>query len=140
MDYVYHPMSINDYDEIYALWKDIPGVGLSNSSDSRDSITRYLARNPGQSFVCKTFGEIVGTILCGNDGRRAYIYHMAVAPAHRRRGLATELVRLAVDAQRGCAITKCHLLIINSNDSGRAFWLNSGFCVRDDIGIMSMDL
>ena len=139
MVYAYSSMEIDDYDEIYSLWESVPGIGLS-SADSRDAVHAYLSRNPGQSFVCKAGGQIVGTILCGNDGRRAYIHHTAVAEKHRRRGIAKQLVRLAMDSQRERGIKKCHLFIFNENEPGQSFWRETGFTVRRDIGIMSRDL
>jgi len=132
-------MSIDEYDEIFALWESIPGIGLSEA-DSRESTVGYLLRNPGQSFVCKVKGIIVGTILCGNDGRRAYIHHTAVAADHRRQGIASELVRLAMAVQKEYGIQKCHLLVINDNELGKVFWREVGFTERQDIGIMSMSL
>ena len=138
-NYTYHTMTIGDYDEFYALWSGMSGVGLSEA-DERDSIAAYLSRNPGQSFICKAGGQIVGTILCGNDGRRAYIHHTAVSPEHRRHGVATELVRLAMAAQRECGIQKCHLFVISDNEQGKHFWRKTGFTDRYDIDIMSMNL
>lgn len=139
MEYTYHPMIIDDYNEIYALWKSVPGIGLSEA-DNRDNIAAYLLRNPGQSFVCKTKEQIVGTILCGNDGRRAYIHHTAVASEHRRQGIAAELVRLAMDIQKKSGLQKCHLFIFNENTLGKAFWREVGFAERQDIGMMSKNL
>ena len=140
MTYTYSLMTIDNYEEIYALWETtLPDIGLSES-DNRDNINEYLLRNPGQSFICKIDGQIVGTILCGNDGRRAYIHHTAVAEEHRRRGIATELVRLAMDVQRECGIKKCHLFIFSENDLGKAFWSDAEFVERRDIGIMSRNL
>jgi len=139
MIYTYSPMTIDSYEEIYALWEKTPGVGLSEA-DSRESIDAYLMSNPGQSFVCEIDGQIVGTILCGNDGRRAYIHHTAVAEEHRRLGIATELVRMAMNTQRECGIKKCHLFIFDENDTGKSFWSEIGFVGRRDIGIMSRNL
>ena len=137
--YTFRPMAIDDYGDVHALWAGMPGVGLSEA-DSRPRIAEYLSRNPGQSFVCEAGGRIVGTILCGNDGRRAYIYHAAVAPSHRRCGIAAELSRMAMEAQGARGIQKCHLFIFSSNEAGKAFWREAGFAERHDIGIMSMDL
>jgi len=139
MEYSYHLLQIEDYDALYALWTNSPGVELSGA-DSREGIAAYLARNPGQSFVCKAEGRIVGSILCGNDGRRAYIHHTAVAQEHRRRGIAGELVRLALSVQRESGIQKCHLFIVNENDTGKVFWREEGFAERQDIGIMSREI
>ena len=129
-------MTIEDYDDVYALWTGMPGIGLSEA-DGREPIEAYLARNPGQSFVCETDESIVGAILCGNDMRRAYIHHLAVAPEHRRCGLASELVRLATGVQRGLGIQKCHLFVVTGNDGGVAFWRAMGYEKRTDIEIMS---
>ncbi len=139
MPYAYRPMEPGDYDEILTLWRAVPGVGLSGA-DSRENIERYLTRNPGQSFVCLSEGKIIGTILCGSDGRRAYIHHTAVAPAHRRQGIAAELVRLALARQKDLGLDKCHLFIFSENDSGKAFWRALGFQARQDIEIMSKNL
>jgi ribosomal protein S18 acetylase RimI-like enzyme len=139
MDYTYSPMGIDDYGEVFALWESFPGVGLSEA-DSYDGIAGYLSRNPGQSFVCKTGGRIVGTILCGNDGRRAYIHHTAVAAEHRRHGIASELVRLAMSVQKENGIQKCHLFVFCDNEPGKAFWREAGFSDRTDIEIMSMGI
>lgn len=138
MEYTYHPMIIDDYDEIFALWDNMPGIGLSRA-DGREDIAAYLSRNQGQSFVCKCEGRIVGTILCGNDGRRAYIHHTAVAAEHRRQGIAAELVRKALAAQKGRGIQKCHLFVVSDNELGKAFWREAGFIERRDIEVMSKD-
>ena len=138
-EYSFEPMAIEDYDEIYALWDGVPGLGLS-SADSREGIAAYLAHNPGQSFVCKASGRIAGAILCGSDGRRAYIHHTVVAPEHQRKGLASELVRLATAAQKELGLQKCHLFLIVDNESGEAFWRAMGFEKRRDIGVMSKNL
>ena len=35
---------------------------------------------------------VVGVVLCGHDGRRGHIYHLAVDPAYRGYGLGKRLV------------------------------------------------
>ncbi|MDR3288210.1 MAG: GNAT family N-acetyltransferase [Peptococcaceae bacterium] len=139
MEYRYRPMTIGDYEEIYALWRSLPGIALGKA-DQRQNIEAYLARNPGQSFVGEREGRIVGAVLCGNDGRNAYIYHMAVIPEHRRRGVAAELVRLALDEQKKHGRPKCHLRIFKENALGKAFWERQGFSVRQELSIMSKRL
>ena len=39
-------------------------------------------------------------ILSGQDGRRGYIYHMAIAEDFRRRGIATALLDRCLEALR----------------------------------------
>ena len=137
--YIYRNMIIEDYQEAYKLWLRVPGMGISGA-DSYANIETYLLRNPEQSFVCINSGQLVGTILCGNDGRRAYVYHLAVAPECHRKGVATELVRLAISKQAQLGIQKCHLAILTENKSGKAFWSEAGFHHRHDIDMMSKDI
>src|SRR5262252_6294995 len=85
------PMSMADYDEVFALWQSAEGVGLGES-DTRRAIAGYLRRNPGMSFVARQEGELAGAVLCGDDGRRGYLHHLAVAPRYRRQGLGRRLV------------------------------------------------
>ncbi|MEY2573557.1 MAG: N-acetylglutamate synthase, partial [Verrucomicrobiota bacterium] len=72
-----------DYDEAIALWTGVEGVEVCEG-DSREEIAEYLQRNPGLSRVAEADGKIVGAALCGHDGRRGWIYHLAVASTHRR--------------------------------------------------------
>lgn len=129
-------MVFADYDEAYALWTAIPGMGLSDA-DRPDAIRAYLERNPGQSFVCREGGALIGTILCGNDGRRGFIHHTAVAPAFRHQGIGAELARRALAEQRALGIRKVHLMVFCDNLPAQAFWQAQGFSLRRDIFLMS---
>jgi putative acetyltransferase len=128
--------TMNHYGDAVALWQATPGVGLS-SADEPEAIRFYLARNAGMSFVALVGGELAGTILCGHDGRRGYIHHVAVHPDHRRQGIATQLVDRSLAALGAMGINKCHLFIFGENETGIAFWQNGGWQLRQDIRIMS---
>jgi ribosomal protein S18 acetylase RimI-like enzyme len=132
--------TIESYDEVFTLWRQTPGVGLS-SADSRVNIELYLDRNPGMSYLAKTpDGRVVGTILCGHDGRRGYIHHLTVHPDFRREGLASALVRRCEQELNRAGIQKCHLFIFNENTNGLEFWNSIGWTHRSDIGVISKNL
>ncbi|MBN2004426.1 MAG: GNAT family N-acetyltransferase, partial [Anaerolineae bacterium] len=86
----FRTLTLSDYNAVLALWQSSEGVGLSDA-DSREAIGRYLARNPGLSFTAWDGDELTGAVLCGHDGRRGYVHHLAVKPAHRRQGLGKAL-------------------------------------------------
>ncbi len=125
-----------DYSELIELWKKTPGVGLS-SADSPDNFKRYLKRNPGYSFTAESNGSILGAILAGHDGRRGYLYHLAVLPKWQRKGIGSTLVNKALDALKKSGIEKCHIFVFNANIDGCAFWHALGWETRKDISIMS---
>lgn len=126
-------MKIEDYDAVYALWLSCKGMGLNDLDDSREGIERFLKRNPDTCFVAEINGCIAGVIIAGNDGRRGYIYHTAVAPDYRRQRIASALVEKAVSALKACGINKTALVVFERNENGNAFWEKSGFTKRDDL-------
>lgn len=135
------PMTINDYDAVYQLWINTPGMGLNDIDDSYQGINRMLNRNPTLSFVAETKVEgdlgqerqIVGVIIAGEDGRRGYIYHTAVFPAYRNQGLGQALVKNVLDEMSQLSISKVGLFIFQRNEIGNKFWERLGFNVRDDL-------
>lgn len=110
-----------DHAQALALWRRTPGVGLSES-DTPAAIEAFLHRNPGLSLVAEQAGVMVGTLLCGHDGRRGLIYHLVVDVPQRRTGLATRLLDQALQGLRGQGITKAHLMVFRHNAPGLAFW------------------
>lgn len=133
-------MTIEDYDSVYALWLSVPGMGLNTVDDSREGIEKYLLRNPKTCFVAEEEGEIIGAILSGHDGRRGFISHTCVSPAHQRKGVGGALVKAALDALKAEGIAKAALVVFCRNEIGNAFWEKQGFSLRTDINYRNLAL
>ena len=134
------PMTIADYDRVYALWMSCKNMGFNNLDDSREGIDRLLKRNPNTCLVAVEDGEIAGVILAGNDGRRGYLYHVAVGADYRRRGVGTELVQKAMRSLRRAGIRKTALVVYNNNLDGNEFWERMGFTPREDLVYRNKEL
>ncbi len=120
-------MRVVDYPRVVALWKRSEGVGLSES-DTLEGVAAFLLRNPGFSAVAETpIGEIVGAVLCGHDGRRGYLHHLAVAAAHRRQGIARRLVKYCFSGLTGVKIPKCNIFVFREHPEAVAFWTHNGW-------------
>jgi ribosomal protein S18 acetylase RimI-like enzyme len=133
-------MTIEDYDKVYALWMSCKNMGFNNIDDSREGIEKFLIRNPSTNFVAEEEGRIVGIVLAGNDGRRGYVYHMAVAEDQRGKKIGSRLLTLALDALKAEGIAKVALLVFKRNEVGNAFWENMGFKVREDVAYRNREL
>ena len=131
--------SIDQYDDVFALWEHSEGVELSGA-DEKKHIQAYLERNPGMSFVAVKDGTVVGSALSGHDGRRGYIHHLAVKADCRRKGIGRRLATACLDALSAAGIQKCHLFIVYRNRGGTAFWESIGWTVREDIGVISKNI
>jgi ribosomal protein S18 acetylase RimI-like enzyme len=117
---------LGDYDAAVGLWGGVDGIEICEG-DSRDEIGHYLARNPGLSRVAEENGTIVGAVLCGHDGRRGWIYHLATAPAARSRGVAKLLVDDCINGLRAAGIKRAIILVAADNALGHQFWLRNGW-------------
>lgn len=125
------PMTIEDYDEVRALWMTISGFGIRTLDDSREDIRRFIQRNPTTSVVAKVDGRIVGSILCGSDGRQGALYHVCVAKPWRRHGIGTLMVAYCMRELSRMGINKVSLIAFRRNDVGNAFWRNIGWTQAD---------
>ena len=128
-------MSIADFQEVVLLWQSTKGVGLSES-DSRPNIAIYLARNPGMSFVARSGSKLIGAVLCGHDGRRGYLHHLAVAEAHRKMGVGKGLVKACLGRLAAHGIPKCNIFLYADNATGESFWKHNGWVKRKDLQVM----
>jgi ribosomal protein S18 acetylase RimI-like enzyme len=126
-------MMIDDYDGVYALWMSIKGFALRSLDDSREGVERFLKRNPGNSVVAIEDGKIVGSILCGHDGRRGCLYHVCVHEAYRMRGIGKSMVVYCMKELEKEQISKVSLIAFTVNDIGNAFWKEIGWTRREDL-------
>jgi len=129
-------MVIGDYDSVIYLWRNTEGIGLSDA-DTKDNILQFLLRNPGLSFVVDKDNEIIGAVLCGNDGRRGYVHHLAVNKEYQFKGLGKLMIQNCLKKLSSIGIGKCHLFVFRENEDGIKFWDHSGWQTRSDLCVMS---
>ena len=125
------PMTIEDYDEVRALWMTIRGFGIRALDDSREDVVRFIRRNPTTSVVAKKDDRVIGSILCGSDGRQGALYHVCVAEGFRRQGIGTRMVGYCMQQLKALGINKVSLIAFPKNDAGNAFWKQIGWKKTD---------
>ena len=105
-----------DYDAALDIWRVSDGVRVG-PSDTPEEIRRKLERDPDLFLVAEENAQVIGTIIGAFDGRRGMIYHLAVHPGFRKRGIGAALLK-EVEARliaKGCC--KCYLLMLRENDA-----------------------
>ena len=127
------PMTPEDYDDVRALWMTIRGFGIRALDDSREDIERFIARNPTTSVVARDGDRIVGSILCGSDGRQGALYHVCVAKEYRRRGIGPQMVAFCMHQLRYMGINKVSLIAFTTNEAGNAFWNKIGWTKKTNV-------
>src|SRR5437870_13620873 len=117
--------SIRDYDAALELWQRVEGLEIAEGDD-KEGIAYFLARNAGLSKVATDGTALVGIALCGHDGRRGYIYHLAVDPAYQARGVGKRLMDERLDGLRRAGLERAVTLVANRHPRGRAFGVRFG--------------
>jgi ribosomal protein S18 acetylase RimI-like enzyme len=117
-----------DGDALRDLWS---AVDFHSIGDDDSSLRAFAARNPGLFLVAEQGDEIVGSAMGAWDGRRGWIYHVAVAAPQRRSGLGTRLVRRVEDGLRKVGCPRVNVVVRDGNDDGVGFWTAAGYERRD---------
>jgi ribosomal protein S18 acetylase RimI-like enzyme len=133
-------ITITDYPAVRSLWQSCQGICLHSDVDCEYGVGLYLARNPGLSFAAVRQGKIIGAVLCGQDGRRGYIHHLAVAEKYRRCGIGTALVDNVIGRLRQKGIRKCNGFVFKDNIDALGFWQSIGWAQRDDLKVVSKQI
>ena len=132
-------MQASDLAGALALWREAEGVELAEG-DRLEELAAFLRRNPGASQVAYDGDTLVGAVLAGHDGRRGFLYHLAVHPAQRGRGLGRALVDRALAVLRQDGLPRVLILVAQDNAAGRAFWMHYGWEGMEFAAPMGIDL
>jgi N-acetylglutamate synthase len=132
-------MTAADYTHAINLWENTESIGISDA-DSPDAITDFLQINSDLCFIAESSKIVIGTVLCGCDGRRAYIYHLAVAENFRNSGIGKALMNAVDTSLKQRKISKCHLFVFSDNTNAQEFYKKTGWSKRTDIEVYSKSL
>ena len=129
-----------DYEQAARLWQGMDkGVRFSRS-DVPSEIEKKVARDPDLFLVAEISAEIIGTIIGGFDGRRGMVYHLAVAPAHRRNGVAEALLRELEKRLIAKGCIRAFLLVHAENAEARALYEKQDWSLLADDVVYSKDI
>ena len=107
------------------LWDE---AGLRSLGDDDGSLAAMARRNPGLLLIATVGGDaIVGSALGGWDGRRGWIYHVVIAPDHRRLGIGRRLVGQVETGLVALGCPKVNVIVMDDNDDGVGFWVSMGY-------------
>jgi N-acetylglutamate synthase len=130
-------MTKEDLPFVLHLWRTTDGLTLSEDVDSPEALNEFVSRNQAHCFVIEHGKRIIGAIIGGTDGRRGYLYHLAVAQDQRKKGYGRALAESCAKSFEQIGILKCHAMVRSDNPEGRGFWEHLGWQRREDVEILS---
>lgn len=116
-----------DYARVIYLWKRMEkGVHIGRS-DGPMEIKKKLQRDPDLFLVAEVGDELVGAVVGGYDGRRGFIYHLAVAQDFRGQGIASRLMNEVEDRLRALGCLRTYLFVLRGNEDAMHFYERNGW-------------
>ena len=131
--------SIDDYDAAIRLWRRVEGLEIAEGDD-REGLAQFLRRNRGLSRVAIDGAAVVGVALCGHDGRRGHVYHLAVNPAYQGCGLGKRLLDECLNGLRSAGVKRVIIMVADDNQRGAEFWKRQGWEEISSAILMGVDL
>jgi ribosomal protein S18 acetylase RimI-like enzyme len=114
-----------DIATVLDLWA---GAGsLPSVSDSPDGLARLLATDPGALLVAELDGILAGSLIAAWDGWRGSFYRLAVSPEHRRKGLATMLLREGERRLHELGAVRLTAIVVDNEAGAMGFWRAAGY-------------
>jgi ribosomal protein S18 acetylase RimI-like enzyme len=101
-------------------------------TDSIEPLRGLLALDPQSVLVADADGDIVGTLIAAWNGWRGSFYRLAVAPEHRRRGLATVLLREGENRLRERGAVRIDAIVAADEAGAMSFWGSAGYNRQND--------
>lgn len=127
----------DDYESTVEMWK--ATEMYRDSVDRLEHLQEVCRRNPGLFLLAVLpGGEVVGSVIGAYDGRRAYLYHVAVHPDHRRKGYATDLIREIERRIWALGAQKLRFMVGRDNVSAQEFYRSVGFTHDRDISMSKL--
>ena len=119
------------------FWRNTPGIELGG--DDEESLAMFIQRNPSTCLIISNEDGIIGSVLGGYDGRRAFIYHLAVHRDFRGQGYGKRLLQEVITQFKALKVEKVHLFVLNNNQAAMTFYTRQDWVKRQDIAVYSFN-
>lgn len=127
--------TLDDWDVVTSIWEAAEGM----TAPSREEVERKLDRDPQLFVVAEDGTAVIGVAMGTFDGRRGFIFRLAVAPDHRGRGIGSALVSELERRFADMGVTKVRVLVFRTNETARSFWEAQGYEAAEDVMMFSKD-
>jgi ribosomal protein S18 acetylase RimI-like enzyme len=129
---------IEEYPIVRDLWQ-TAGL-IFRPGDELEDVKLKLQRDPDLFLVAEQDGRIVGCVIGGWDGRRGWIYHLAVKPEHQRKGIGVELVRKVEKRLVAKGAKKVNAQVYKWNEQSSEFFKAIGYEAQPDLIMVGKQL
>jgi N-acetylglutamate synthase len=121
----------DDYSRVIRLWEQIEKGIHVGPSDALGEIEKKIKRDPDLFLIAEADGEFIGTVIGGFDGRRGFVYHLAVSNQYRSQGIGSRLLSEVEGRLRTKGCIRCFLFVTSDNVEAMRFYEKHGWAPMD---------
>ncbi|MEV4247296.1 GNAT family N-acetyltransferase [Streptosporangium canum] len=114
-----------DVEALLSFW--IEAAEGTDRHDDPAKVGALIERDPEAVLIAEIDGETAGTLIAGWDGWRAHLYRLAVAPARRRQGVGTVLIRAAEERFAKFGAFRADAMVLHDNVLAHHAWSAAGY-------------
>jgi ribosomal protein S18 acetylase RimI-like enzyme len=119
----------HDFRAVLGLWE----RSRSGHAETEDTLEAIERLDDGALLVYESDQAIVGALIAAFDGWRGNMYRLAVAPTHRRHGIARALVQAGEERLKHQGAPKVTALVGRGDTQAEGLWRAAGY--KDDVEI-----
>ena len=120
-----------DYSPVIQFWEKIEKGIHVGRSDTLVEIEKKLQRDPDLFLIAEADKELIGTVIGGFDGRRGFVYHLAVADTYRGHGVGSQLLKEIEERLQKKGCLRCFLFVTSDNGEAMRFYEKNGWSPMD---------
>lgn len=132
-------IEISDFPKIYTLWKEA-GLVVDNFEKEKQEFIQIITLNPTSCFVVDKANKIIGSCLGAFNGRRGWIYHLAIQPEYQNYGYGEMIFKKTEKALLKKGAKKILLGVAFTNKTVVPFYEKQGYKIMDDALVMEKEL
>ena len=114
-----------DLGAVLDLWR--VTEGRPTVTDTEPALRGLLDRDPGALLLASADEDIVGSLIAAWDGWRGSFYRLAVHPEHRRRGIATALIRAGEERLQTLGAARLTAIVVSEEAAATKLWAAAGY-------------
>jgi len=114
------PCDPSEIGAVLDLWR--RAGATPSATDTDEAIARLIEAPQAALLAAYDGGTMAGTVIAGWDGWRGSVYRLAVAPSHRRRGIAAMLVEAAGRELATMGARRISALVEHDHPLAVGFW------------------
>ncbi len=123
----------DDCDAVLSLWE---ACGLTRPWNDATADFKRAVDGASSDILClEQDGNLVATVMVGDDGHRGWVYYLGVLPDGRRQGLGRLLMVAAEKWLRERDAPKIQLMVRDDNEQAIGFYKALGYDVQPVVTI-----